>query len=603
MNKKIQKPAVIVERITDGVDTNNFGVMFHSTKSIESFQQRSGMSGAYTTEYQHHYIALIARLNAGAQTLDLCIPLCMFNYHQEVAGASVEFNLAEVSTANADAQELAMKKFKEFEQTEMYKTILSMGFTEFIIEGMHSIHAHPNGINRFSGTDLRENINHPGVNFPLNTGTNVANFASIIQHKEGFAQIIHTEYRMFNGVELGEREYKKGRTLSVVRGYDVPEPEPYVIPEPGLIDALFGTKPVAPPKPLPEKKRANYCLRDGFIGAEEATISKLEKEMMDMWVNCPFEIDTSLVLKTNVLKGRGRLLAPVTKFKNEQVNGKGKKKAEEINAGLFGTWGKTDGKTEPSFNQKKEFLKTRGFTEKDFLVLRIEEVCDEYTYEIHAKEQEEQAGTEPTLNSMKQYLVDSEAFTWLDFQNIEDEEIKNFYWLERLDEIEDEQAGIEYEEAETSQEDMISYLINTGFTVFELKNMDESEIKEAYELNFRFEMEIETQLPATEKEETIELPSEAKMKEYLCNIGMSEARVNSMYPDVLLDTYLINRSKAGLEPSDDEQDNHFSRAQMENLLVGDNIVSDAKLKTLSNEKVLLMFNDVYELTDEDYKNA
>ncbi len=50
----------MIERITDGIDKNNFGVLFHTVQSIEDFQKKSGMEGSYSVEYQQHYINLLS---------------------------------------------------------------------------------------------------------------------------------------------------------------------------------------------------------------------------------------------------------------------------------------------------------------------------------------------------------------------------------------------------------------------------------------------------------------------------------------------------------------------------------------------------------------
>ena len=588
MNRAIgfQQPAI--ERIVDGVDTNNFGVLFHSTKTIEAFQVRSGMEGGYTTEYQHHYIALIARLEADDQRLDMAIPMCMFNYHQEVGGASVEFNMGEVGEANGEAMTKALEKFNEFETTDMYKSLVAMGFTDFKLEGLHSIHAHPANVNRFSGTDLRADIKHPGVNFPLSVGENVANFASIIQHKEGHAQIIHTEYRLFNGVENGERNYKKGRTLTIVKGFDVPEPEPWIEPEPGIIDQLFGTKRQAPPKPKPEKVRPDYTLRDGFAGAEETKLKTLEEELMTVWKECAFEIDVSLVLKTNVLKGRGRLLAPGKQ--NTWGGGthgskrQGKHNVEEINAGLFGTWERTGGNTVVTYPEKREYLLKNGYTLQDLTAMQIQDIVETYDQvlleENEAKFEKEMQNKEPEIWEMKAYLVEENAFSWMELNQLEDEEIKNLYWMERLDNFEDEQAGIIDEVEEPTDEEQILFLLDIGFTVQEVSTWDENELHATYQANIGSDSQIDSNSKI----------AEYKMKEYLMEIGFTENRVEMMDKDVLKDTYELNMNKAGATEKDDGD---FSRAEMENMLIADNIIADVRLKNMSIAEVQKAFHESY----------
>lgn len=320
-------------KIIDKVNLNNFGVLFHTMKSMELFQDKSGMAGEYSKEYQHHYWSAVGRLEIQGQRLDIAIPLCMVHYHQEVGGASVEFNLGEVGQASNAAQKLAVKKFEELIETPFYKAILEKaGITNWTLTPMNTFHAHPSGINRFSGTDLRENIDHPGVCYPLNTGTNTPNFAGIIQHKQGFAEIIHNEYRVFNATEDSDRIYEKGRCLTIVRGYETPPPpEPEFVGN-GVIDTIFGTTRPQPPRPALEKQRKSFILKDGLSALEGKDFSE---EFAKLWDECDFEVDTSLIDEDNVTVGRGRLLGQQTQYWGGQKKQSGST-LEEINEGLFG---------------------------------------------------------------------------------------------------------------------------------------------------------------------------------------------------------------------------------------------------------------------------
>ncbi len=395
----------MIERITDEIDKNNFGILFHDVQTIEDFQKKSGMSGEYSVEYQHHYINLVGRIQAEGQRLDIAIPMVLYNYHQEVSGEAIEFNLGEVGEANNEAMKLAVEKFNEFETTDMYKALCDIGIETWELHGMNSTHAHPTGVNRFSGTDLRADIKHPGVNFPLSVGVDVPNFASIIQHKHGFAELIHTEYRIFNGVENGERNYKKGRTLTIVKGVpDQPEP-PIVLVQDGLIDKIFGTTRPQPPKPAAKKKRPSYVLRDGFVKKEAEDFSK---EMMNIWNECEFIPDTSMILKTNVLRGRGRL-QPANYGKTDSwgysTPGKPKRNSlDEMNEGLFGNLNKRDEELKPR-------PKILQFKDSDY------ETPDRYI--------------------MIQFLM-FKGFKRQDILELSDTEIENEFWNERLEEMEDE---------------------------------------------------------------------------------------------------------------------------------------------------------------------
>lgn len=158
------------------------------------------------------------------------------------------------------------------------------------------------GVNSFSGTDYRKQIDHPGVVFPLAEGISIPNFAGIIQHKQGFAELMYNEYRLFTLYDNGNHQYQKGRCLTLVKGYEVPEPSNEVVEE-GLFDQLFKTKRPQPPK-ITYKKRKSYMLKNELIGTEGDDIGK---KFSSMWEACNFEPDTETIESKNLHHGRGRL--------------------------------------------------------------------------------------------------------------------------------------------------------------------------------------------------------------------------------------------------------------------------------------------------------
>ncbi|MHA2023925.1 MAG: hypothetical protein ACTSWQ_09725, partial [Candidatus Thorarchaeota archaeon] len=441
------------EKIVDKVNLNNFGILFHDINTIEEFQKKSGMAGSYSVEYQHHFINVIGRIEADGQRLDIAIPMVMFNYHQEVAGASVEFNLGEVGTANNEAMPLAIEKFKEFEETDMFKALCDMGITKWEFHGMNSIHAHPNGVNRFSGTDLRANIDHPGVNFPLSSGKDVPNFASIIQHKEGHAEIIHTEYRLFNGIEKGERLYQKGRTLTINRGVPTKPEVEYVPLGPGAIDTIFGTTRPQPPKPAKAKNRPSYVLKDGLTLKEGDEIGK---DLMELWETCPFQIDTSLILKTNVLRGRGRLQNNSKSWGHGTWDGenfpgksRSRKDLDKLNEGLFGL---ADDEDEPTFSEMRMYLLKNGFTTATLAGLNIDQMTRNYELIIN-KDKVEDDFAEPTFIHKVDYLVTKE-WERPDLVQLTSADLDHLYWTEKMDDDQDMMAGITSDPEDPDDDEM-----------------------------------------------------------------------------------------------------------------------------------------------------
>jgi len=399
------------ERIIDKVNLNHFGVLFHDTRVIEEFQSKSGMDGPYSKEYQHHYINLVGRLDADdGQRLDIAIPMAMYNYHQEVGGASVEFSLVDVSEANEQAMEIAKVKAEKFMETPLFKHMVELGITDWTLYGMNSIHAHPTGVNRFSGTDLRADISHPGVNFPLSVGSDVPNFASIIQHKQDHAEIIHTEYRIFNGEEGGERVYEKGRCLTIIRGFEEEEPKEEEPKGPGSIDVIFGTsRPTPPPKPKP-KERKDYILEDGFTQIiDKESFESTKKELMELWKQTEFDIDTSMILEENVTVGRGRLLNRTNNTMTHDSERFGTLFSGYATHRSKGKNKENKSGTKPLYEMKRELVDSGLFTWVDFQAMSNQDIRDEYEDLLLYNEEEKQPNKSDNVEFIRQFLKEEEV--------------------------------------------------------------------------------------------------------------------------------------------------------------------------------------------------
>lgn len=290
------KIATNKEKIIDTRNMNNYGILFWDYRFSEALQNGSGMDGNYSVEYQMHYIAARGRIKTNTQILDVAIPLACVHYEQDVSGAAIEFDLRDVTEATEKIMEEAIKKFKELSETDFMKKLKENGFVSWEITPMNSIHTHPGSLLSFSGVDYRKDINNPGVVFPLSSGSEIANFASIQIHAGGYAELGHTEYRLFTEKENGDKVYEKGRCLTLVRGYEQPEEEP---PTPGPIDEIFGIEP--------EWKKKPWKRRDDKIIANEMPETRnkdFERELMTLWKECDFEPDYSQISAKNIFRYR-----------------------------------------------------------------------------------------------------------------------------------------------------------------------------------------------------------------------------------------------------------------------------------------------------------
>lgn len=209
--------------ITDVLSTKHFGILLTTQQSIEEFQAKSNMLKAFTTEYQYHYWALVARIRINDEILDIAIPTVLYNYRQTVSGASVSFHLNDVEAmsnatapmAEAIANVLIQSSFGQ-KLSEMFGNNI-----EWINAPVNTCHVHPGQMSVFSGTDYSKTVNDPGICFPLIEPHEDASFSSIICHdttRKNIAKIVRTEYRFANR-DGNKINYLHGSCIAYFRGY------------------------------------------------------------------------------------------------------------------------------------------------------------------------------------------------------------------------------------------------------------------------------------------------------------------------------------------------------------------------------------------------
>lgn len=211
-------------KIIDKKSTSHFGILLSTQQSIEEFQKKSGMLKAFTTEYQYHYWALVARVRLENETLDIAIPTVMFNYTQEVNGAAVDFHLNDVEEASNRNAPVAEAIAGVLVESTFGKYLVSLfGEVEWMNVPMNTCHVHPGNLSTFSGTDYSKTINDPGICFPLSEPREQASFSSIICHQGtdgNIGKVVRTEYRFAtrDGLDIN---YLHGTCLAYWKGYMV----------------------------------------------------------------------------------------------------------------------------------------------------------------------------------------------------------------------------------------------------------------------------------------------------------------------------------------------------------------------------------------------
>lgn len=309
------------EEIVEKPGDNLFSILFWSNRALEEIQIASNEVRDFKAEWQFHYTALVGRILIDNTLLDVGFPLVAYNYPQTVSYGSVHFHLDDVSAANEQAIERSHSKIKELQNSETFQFINNVFESiEWNLVGFNTVHAHPgsgltfskadnpneaiaiseqekcvyshSGISEFSSIDLKKDASNPGVVYPLKEGIAIPSFAGILQHGDTRAELIHSEYRLFNR-DGDKLNYLYGRNVTVVSGR-TPIPVPTVVPT--MIHKLFG---VDPDQLKPDKPRHSYLLLD-MKDDKRGTDNTLFHTLLSKWDTEYFSVDHHLIDPDNI---------------------------------------------------------------------------------------------------------------------------------------------------------------------------------------------------------------------------------------------------------------------------------------------------------------
>lgn len=527
-----------VPKIINQKNENAYGVLLHTRKSIEEFQINSGMKGAYKKEYQHHYWAANARLAVDGQVLDISIPLVLFNYEQTVTHGDIKFDLIEVEKVSNSLKDVAIAKFKELQETKIYKYINDdIGITDWQIIPLNTAHVHPGGLNQsFSGIDLRKDSNFPGVVYPLSKGNMIPSFSAIMAHIDDICRTVHSEYRLFNEAKNGDKVYSHGRCATIVRGF-IPEPLPRVKqPEPtkqGMIDKIFNITPKQP-TPIKQKEapaRPNFILKDllGFKDGEEFI-----KEIEAVWLETIYDPETTMVKEDNIKKP-----IPVVR---QQYYG----------AGNPDLWQ----------NQKKE--------------------------EGDAKK----SGKIVSLFDQKAAIVKYELASWSELQGQTESDIENLYEMVIIAEKDIEKQ----DEEEMDRIDMLEFLETSGYPKATIcRYTDEALFAVVLREQEKQEKEAE---PEFDKDEAVAFLLKQGYKiEHL--LVCTENKLKEL---IIREEEEEEEAKAGVNYSIYSKGETFSLDEIEKikvLLEEEKYLSFAKINQMSDYNIIAYYQEFYQIPGED----
>ena len=285
-SKSLKAPTVAVKKVNDHKTLKAFGLLLTTQKSLNDFTAKSGpLATGGANEYQHHYSSLIYSIKVGEESLDISVPMTLYNYPQKVSGGSIAFELTDVAAIVEATSEVSAARAADFQDTEFHKFIIAkFPDAELNITHYQQIHKHPGRMSSFSGTDLDAKPGNPGICFPFSKCDEpTASFGSIVCHIGGKTELVHTEYRQVLGdIEDGDEiTYLHGRSITYVKGHVEPL---------GQIESLFTNK---------QRGTESYKVLNGV---EAEGINELIMDIIIAFENTEYEPSTDFIFEANVTK-------------------------------------------------------------------------------------------------------------------------------------------------------------------------------------------------------------------------------------------------------------------------------------------------------------
>lgn len=270
-------PSTNQVKIVDQKSDKHFALLLSTQQSIEEFQIKSGMLKPFTTEYQYHYWALVARIQIEEEIFDIAIPTVLFNYDQEVNGSAVDFHLNDVEKASNENAATADTIANIIVESDFgkYLTETFQGQLEWMNVPMNTCHVHPGQLSTFSGTDYCKTITDPGICFPLSEPQGQPSFSSIICHQgaDNVGKVVRTEYRHATKVN-NDIIYKHGTCLAYWKGHTIKGHKTKL----GLIKSIFTGKEY---DEKPDIVKPHYINKDGLLAdtfADESILNQIIQE-------------------------------------------------------------------------------------------------------------------------------------------------------------------------------------------------------------------------------------------------------------------------------------------------------------------------------------
>ena len=123
---------------------NVLTIVLYNHNDLEKFKEACSPIGD-SNEYQCHYFALVRVEKNNNATLNLVVPLIYYNYKQKVSGATVDFNMNDVTEVAKQIEETARLQAKRVKLLlKRVEPILdNTTSVEYKLTFYNNIHKHP----------------------------------------------------------------------------------------------------------------------------------------------------------------------------------------------------------------------------------------------------------------------------------------------------------------------------------------------------------------------------------------------------------------------------------------------------------------------------
>lgn len=128
--------------VKETINKTDVAFVYYREKDLKDFKEKSG-DLALSNEYQCHYDALMITYTYDDKSKVYHIfPLVYYNYPQKVSGASIDFDMKDVSKTAELLDKHTIEKYKEL-KAMLENRVSDIVEAKFSLTRFNNIHKHP----------------------------------------------------------------------------------------------------------------------------------------------------------------------------------------------------------------------------------------------------------------------------------------------------------------------------------------------------------------------------------------------------------------------------------------------------------------------------